>query len=120
MFERSNFLGIVYLGFAILGAILTALANIDFVSQNGPGFDILLFIQDANINPAAQSLSRDLFVSASAFMVWIFVERKRLKMRHVWIALIGTITIAFAFGAPFFLFLRERRILEIEREKIDI
>jgi hypothetical protein len=70
----------------------------------------------ANANPAAQSLSRDLLVGASAITIWIVVESRRLQMRHLWLVLLSSVTIAFAFAAPFFLFLRERRLAELARQ----
>ena len=104
----------IYLTFAVLGAVLTALANYDFVQAYGPGFDVIKFIELANINPAAQSLSRDLLVTCGAFFTWIIVEARRLEMRNLWIVIITTFLIAFAFAAPLFLFLREKRILEMK------
>jgi len=36
-------------------------------------------------------------------------------MKNMWVVYIGTFLIAFAFSAPYFLFLRERRIIELEK-----
>jgi hypothetical protein len=41
-------------------------------------------------------------------------ESRRLKMRGLVWVLLSCVTIAFAFGAPLFLHLRERRLAEIE------
>ncbi len=98
---------------------MPTLANIEFVQTYGNNFDIGLFIQLANANPAARSLSRDLFVSSSAFFVWIIVESRRLGIKNLWIIILTTFTIAFAFSAPLFLFLRERRLIEINDAPID-
>ncbi len=103
----------LYLALAIAGAVLPTLSNIEFASQY-KGFDIGLFIELANSNPAAQSLSRDLAIAAISTTIWIVIESRRLQMRNLWIVLLGSITIAFAFAAPFFLYLRERRLIEIE------
>ena len=103
-----------YLFLSVLGAILPMMANFDFAMEYGNTFDIKNFISLANANPAAQSISRDLFISASAVFIWIINESKKLSIKNMWIVYIGTFLIAFAFSAPFFLFLRERRIIEIE------
>ena len=116
MTEYRSLLSWIYLLFALSGAVLTALANIDFINQYGPTFDLDQFIKLANINPAARSLSRDLMVSASAIFIWIIIESRRLKVKNMWIVFVGTFAIAFAFSAPLFLFLRERRLIEMERE----
>ena len=103
---------------ALLGAVLPTLSNISFAQQFGPGFNILEFIRLANINPAAQSLSRDLLISASTITFWMIIEAKRLSMKHLWIVLLSSFTIAFAFSAPLFLLLRELRLKELELNSI--
>ena len=90
-------------------------ANLDFAMEYGKNFDISNFIALANANPAAQSISRDLLVGASAVFIWIVNESKKLNIKNMWIVYFGTFLIAFAFSAPFFLFLRERRIIELEK-----
>ena len=91
------------------------MANFEFAREYGHSFDINNFISLANANPAAQSISRDLLVGASAIFIWIVNESKKLNMKNMWVVYIGTFLIAFAFSAPFFLFLRERRIIELEK-----
>ena len=106
----------LYLLLAIAGGVLPWMANIDYIKAYGGGFDLAQFAALANANPAAQSLSRDLLVGASAITIWMVVESRRLQMRHLWLVLLSAGTIAFAFAAPFFLFLRERRLAELARE----
>ena len=112
--DNKKVLSYIYLCLSILGAILPMMANFDFAMEYGNSFDIKNFISLANANPAAQSISRDLFVGASAVFIWIVNESQKLKIKNMWIVYIGTFLIAFAFSAPFFLFLRERRIMEKE------
>ncbi len=119
MIKKIKWLKWVYLLLAILGAILPTLANIEFVKSYGSSFDIQLFIQLANNNPASQSLSRDLFIGAAAVFIWIISESKRLDMKNLWIVILTTFTIAFAFSAPLFLYLRELRLEEMNRNLID-
>ena len=106
----------LYLALAIAGGVLPWMANLDFMRDYGASFDLKVFINLANANPAAQSLSRDLLIGAAAVTTWMIVESRRLKMRNLWIVLLSSVTIAFAFAAPFFLFLRERRVAELARE----
>ena len=116
MISQVNWLKWVYFFLAILGAILPTLANIEFARSYGPSFDIKLFIELANNNPASQSLSRDLLIGSSAVFVWIISESNRLKMKNLWVVILTTFTIAFAFSAPLFLYLRELRIEEMNRD----
>jgi len=113
---KNSRLSFLYLFLSILGAILPMISNFHFAMEYGPAFDIKKFILLANANPAAESLSRDLFIGASAIFIWIVNESKKLEIKNMWIVYFGTFLIAFAFSAPFFLFLRERRIIEINKE----
>ena len=109
----SKVLQVVYLILAVLGGVLPWLANLEFIRIHGPAFDLGLFINLANANPAAQSLSRDLLISSTAVSIWIVVEARRLKMRGLLVTLALCFGVAFACGAPFFLYLRERRLQEL-------
>lgn len=117
--SRSTFssrsLQAVYLCLAVLGAVLPWLANLEFIKIHGGGFDLGLFISLANVNPAAQSLSRDLLISSTAVSIWIVAEARRLKIRGLMATLILCFGVAFACGAPFFLYLRERRLEELSQ-----
>ena len=114
--DNRQKLSYLYLFLSILGAILPMMANFNFAIEYGNSFDIKNFIALANANPAAQSISRDLLVGATAVFIWIVNESKKLNIKNMWVVYIGTFLIAFAFSAPFFLFLRERRIIEIEKK----
>ena len=105
----------LYLALAVSGAVLPWLANIDFIREYGSGFDLGMFVRLANANPAASSLSRDLAIGATAVLIWIAQESKRLQMRGLPWVLLSCVTIAFACGAPLFLYLRERRLEELAR-----
>ena len=114
--DNKQILSYIYLFLSIVGAILTMMANFNFAMEYGNSFDIKNFISLANANPAAESISRDLLVGASAVFIWIVNESKKLRIKNMWVVYVGTFLIAFAFSAPFFLFLRERRIIEIENK----
>lgn len=106
----------LYLALAICGAILPWMANLAFIQDYGSAFDLGLFLRLASANPAAQSLSRDLAIASTAVIVWMVIESRRLGMRGLPWVLLSCVTIAFAFGAPLFLYLRERRLDELVRE----
>ena len=115
--DNKKLISYIYLFLSILGAILPMMANFDFAIEYGNSFDINNFIALANANPAAKSIARDLLVGASAVFIWILDESRKLRMKNMWVVYLGTFLIAFAFAAPFFLFLRERRIIELGENK---
>jgi hypothetical protein len=108
----------LYLGLAVAGAVLPWLANVDFIRAYGPSFDLGLFVQLANANPAASSLSRDLAIGATTVVIWMVSESRRLQMRGLGWVLLSCVTIAFACGAPLFLYLRERRLQEMAAQSL--
>jgi len=114
--SRSSWLQWVYLALAIAGGVLPWLANIAFIRSYGSAGDLGLFLQLASANPAAASLSRDLAIGATAVLIWIVHESRRLQMRGLPWVLLSCVTLAFACGAPLFLYLRERRLAELERQ----
>ena len=103
----------LYLILAVIGAIWPWMANLDFIQNYGQPLNIDLFIRLANANAAAQSLSRDLIIGSTAVIVWMVRESRRLEMKGLGWVLLSAVTIAFAFAAPFFLYLRERRLMEL-------
>lgn len=108
----------IYLLLALVGAGLTWQANLAFMAESSSaGFELQRFISDASSNPASQSLSRDLLIGATAVSLWMSVEGPRLKIRFWWLGIVLSFSVAFACGAPFFLFLRERHLLAMEEQK---
>ena len=109
----------IYLLLALAGAILTWQANLAFIAESSSsGFELQRFISDASLNPASQSLSRDLLIGATAVSLWISIEGPRLKIRFWWLGIVLSFGVAFACGAPFFLFLRERHLIALEEQNV--
>jgi Terpene cyclase DEP1 len=101
---------IAYLALAAIGLIATWFFNIRFMAESGGAFDVVAFVRAGYANSASSSLSNDLLVGCVAFLIWSFVEVRRLAMRRWWVYPILTFAIAFAFAFPLFLFLRDRRL----------
>jgi hypothetical protein len=111
---RRTWVRWLYLGLALAGAVLPWMANVEFIREYGAPFDLGLFVRMAGANPAARSLSADLAIGSGAVLVWMVSETRRLRMRGLPWVLLGCLTVAFAFAAPLFLYLRERRLDELE------
>jgi len=109
-------LQVLYLSLAVAGILLPWQANLEFMKEYGAVFDLQLFTSLARASAPARSLSSDLLVGAAAVVIWMVHEGRRLKMRSLPWILLGCFTVAFAFAAPLFLFLRERRLLQLEPE----
>jgi hypothetical protein len=116
--RRPTAAELVYLVLAVAGAVLPWLSNLDYIRESGGAFDIAQFVAQANANPAAASLSRDLGIGATAVVIWMVREARRLQMRGLPWVLLSCVTLAFACAAPLFLYLRERRLAELQREDL--
>jgi len=106
---------IFYLGLSVVGLVATWTFNLRFMAESGGAFSTLDFVRAAYANNAAASLGNDLLVGVAAFLVWSWVEARRLEMRHWWIHPLLTFAVAFAFAFPLFLFLRDRRLESLDR-----
>ena len=100
----------VYLVLAVVGLCTTWFFNFRFMAESGGAFDIVAFVRASYANSASTSISNDLLVGCTAFLVWSFAEVRRLGMRRWWVYPMLTFGIAFAFAFPLFLFLRDRRL----------
>ena len=110
----------IYLLLAILGAILPWYYNWQFMQQSeSPTFDLMAFIAGGMANPAAASLSTDLFIAAAAGFTWIVLESKRVGMKHVWVYFLIGVWGAFACAFPLFLFMRERQLIRLTAKQAD-
>ena len=89
---------LIYLLLTISGTVLTQRANWQFIQENG-GFALGEFIAQAG---------------ATAGVMAMIVEGRRLQMRHLQWPVLASMLIAFAAGAPLFLLMRERHLQQLE------
>lgn len=77
------------------------------------------FIADLYATSASASITNDLSVVVTAFLVWSFIETGRLKISYWWwsACCIFTFLIAAATAAPLYFLLRERRLVAIGEDQ---
>lgn len=98
----------IYLGLAIVGALLPMYHIGIWAWGNGPAPKLLFAAWQAN--SATTGLMWDLVISAIALSVWILAET---YVRRNWIALVAlpaTFLIGVSCGLPLYLFFRSRTI----------
>ena len=102
---KINGLQIIYGVLTIVGVCVTWYYNLQPME--------ISYIQGLYANPAASSFTNDLIVVVTAFLVWSFIETRRLKMSYVlWaVGFVLTFVIAAAMTVPLFMLLRERRLI---------
>ena len=113
----SKKLQVLYGICAVAGVVFTMYFNIQFIIEHG-GFSLILFVAENYVNNASASISNDILVVVVTFLIWSFIEARRLSMSYWWIYAVLTFSIAIAFALLLFLLNRERRIAEIEANDI--
>jgi len=98
---------VVFLILTVVGLIATWYHLVPYVIAQG-GFSISQFVADINANQAAAAVTNDIMVVVVMFLFWSFIEARRLGMKHWWVYLLLTFTIALAVSFPLFMYQRER------------
>jgi hypothetical protein len=104
-----------YLLLAIFGGGLTFYFALLGIIENKGNFDSIEFIKSTWIdNYYAKSLTIDFWTGTIAGTFFILTDGLRLKMKRIWLYLFLTVFVAYAFGFPLFLYMRE---LHLKRQK---
>lgn len=99
----------IYLGIAIIGAVSTWSYNLKALAELGDAFTPAAFVRVGFEGSALLgSLASDFWVGSSASLLWMIVEGRRLAIKRLWLYVVLTFAIAWAFALPLFLFTRER------------
>ena len=96
---------IFYLAACVLGIVLPYWQFIPWVIEHG--LNLPLFFHELFANRIGGFFGMDVLVSAVALVSFVRAESKRLKVGHVWLAILGILTVGVSLGLPLFLYLRE-------------
>ena len=100
---------IIYLLLAIIGLLGTWYFNLQFfITAEEPSLSSFID-QTGNTYPAL-SINIDIAVASITFLIWMIFEGIRVNMKHLWVYVILTFLVAFAFSFPLFLYFRERKL----------
>jgi Terpene cyclase DEP1 len=99
---------IIYLVLCIAGVILPYSQFIPFLREHG--LDLSLFFQQLFANKVSGFFGMDVIVSSLALWVFVYSEGTRLKMRHLWIYVVGNLLIGVSLGLPLFLLMRQGKL----------
>lgn len=108
MSTKISLKSLFYLFLSLVGGAWTYFYTIKGIMANHGHFSALDFVQSTwTDNFYARSLTLDFWTGTIAGTFFILVEGMKLKMKRIWLYLILTFFIAYAFGFPLFLFARE-------------
>jgi Terpene cyclase DEP1 len=101
----------IYLLLALVGLASTMTYNVMAFRELGSVFTPAAFIRAGfEGGPILGSLASDFWVGSTASIIWMFMESRRLGMRNLWVYVALTFGLAWAFGLPLFLYMRERQM----------
>lgn len=104
-------LSLVYVAIALLALVATWNQNLHYFGGDaGPASVLATFWTATFANPAAASITLDLFLFGLAVMMWMVLEARRLGMPFVWLYIVGGLLIAISVTFPLFMAARERRL----------
>ena len=103
----------IYLLFCVLGFLLPYSQFVPWVLQNG--LNMKLFVQQLFANRIGGFFGMDVLVSAVVLIFFLRREGKRLGVRHLWLPIVGVLTVGVSLGLPLFLYLREGAIKTPEK-----
>src|SRR5215468_800963 len=95
----------VYLILCMLGIVLPYLQLVPWLLEHG--LDATLFFRELLASRVSAFFGIDVIVSAIVLLCFIQSEGKRLRVRLLWLPIIGTLLVGVSFGLPLFLFQRQ-------------
>lgn len=98
-----------YIVVSLVALVATWSFNLQFFALPDNG-GLLGFIQAGYANPAAASLTNDLFLLGAACTVFMVTESRRLGVRHVWVYVVLSFVIAISVMFPLFMVARQLRM----------
>jgi uncharacterized protein DUF2834 len=99
----------LYVALAVVALVATWSFNLQFFALPDNG-GLIGFVRGGYANPAAASLSNDLFLLGAACTVFMFTESRRLGIRFVWVYVILSFVVAISVMFPLFMVARQLRL----------
>jgi hypothetical protein len=98
----------LYLWLCIAGTALSWFFLVGFVTSGGA--TPLSFLSSMFVNDVAIAVVADLFASAFLFLVFVFVEGRRIGMKGLWVYVPATFLVGLIFGAGLFFYRRAKHM----------
>jgi uncharacterized protein DUF2834 len=98
----------IYLLFCLLGLALPYSQFLPWVLENG--FHMKLFVQQLFANRVGGFFGMDVLVSAVVLIFFIRREGQRLGVSHLWLPIVGILSVGVSLGLPLFLYLCENAL----------
>jgi len=95
----------LYLVLCVVGTLVPYSQLVPFVREHG--LNLRLLIEALFANRISSFFALDVILSTVVLWVWVLVEGRRGRVRHLWAPLAASLTVGVSLGLPLFLYLRE-------------
>ena len=96
----------IYLCSCVLGTIVPYWQLLPFLREHG--LDVPLMITQLFSAPVSAFFGADVIVSSVVLWVFVAVDGRRTRVRHLWAPVVANLAVGVSLGLPMFLYLRER------------
>lgn len=96
----------VYLILAVFGVLLPYTQFVPWTNTHG--FNISLMLAEMFANQIATGIAIDALLTAVGIIVFILFERREIRVKHLWLPIVGIFLSGISFAFPIYLYLRER------------
>jgi hypothetical protein len=96
----------IYVWLALVGALFPWIIFVPWLAEHG--LAARLFAADLFASRPAAIFSSDVLYTAAVFLLFAFVEGRRLAMKHLWLPVLLVFTCGLCAALPAFLAQRER------------
>lgn len=106
----------LYIILCIFGFILPYSQIIPILLEGNFGFQMMM--DQLFANRISTLFALDLFVTATAFIVFAVYEGLILKIKHLWIPIVASILVGASLGFPLFLYMRQINLEKSKTKKV--
>lgn len=100
----------LYLLLCVLGVVLPYSQLLPFLREHG--MNLPLLVEQLFANRISAYFAIDVIAATVVLWVFVFVEGRRRRMRHLWVYVLCTLLVGVSLALPLFLYVRERRANE--------
>lgn len=98
----------LYLGLCLIGVFIPNAVFWPWLLAHG--FDLRLFVHDLFANGVSAFFGLDVVLSAFVLAAFVFIEGRRLQIRHRWLPIAAACLVGVSLGLPLFLYQRQLRL----------
>jgi hypothetical protein len=104
----------IYIILCIFGFVLPYSQIIPLMFE--PGFSLTNAMNQLFANRVTTLFALDLFVTATAFVVFAIYEGLKIKLKHLWVPFAATFLVGASLGFPLFLYMREIKLEKMDKK----